>query len=714
MKNLVFLVLISLACPVFATNYFVATSGSDGNSGLSGSPWQTVSRVNTGPLAPADVVTFTASQNFIGTLIPTNGVTYNSSGSGFATITNQFLPALAATNVSGAVLINLKFSTITPSSGVFGAPYCVGFNINSTVGTAYNGWHLTNCIIVGGTNAFQSFTPTTLDGYTGWSMNGCSISNASEFGFFIGNTNLSTATYNFTNGYLGNCEIASITGDSTLNTASGVGFVFANCINSLCESNYIHDCGSLATQLAGPGAGFPIASYGITIQDCIAARIRTQGGDGGGFDIDDRNSNCVVQNCLAYNCDGWGYLFIGTGTGNVMRFNVGINNCQRTPTAGEIQTGGTSCLFCNNTIVSSNLLIHSVDQSVFYNNIFVQLTNAQQFLSFNTFNGLGYGNVLWRSDGSFSAHFNGVDYSSWPSFLTGADVGQYVYNLDPWLQNPSAVSNITSAAQFSQIKQYLPHVGQIADQRSLLVTGGSTNDFTGKLLRNFWNLGAFDSSWGNYYYIGFLPYTNYPTCAEYLFNNNFLDSSLNGNNATGVNSPSFVTGQSGAANSAVSFNGSNQYTTTPNSLTLNPTTALTIEFWVKNSLSGMPFNKGNFNEFYGFFSGGLIALDLYTSSGTLETYSTSTFPNDGNWYFYAATWDANNDGKIRVYKNGILDSTSATALGGTITANSSALTIGSGVDAGGFYFTGQIDDYKMSNVQKTPQKIYTDYLKGAK
>lgn len=76
-----------------ATNYFVSNSGNDANSGTSaGSPWATVSKVNSFALQPGDIVSFNGGQSFIGPLNSnrsgTNGnpITFNSYGTGKAII----------------------------------------------------------------------------------------------------------------------------------------------------------------------------------------------------------------------------------------------------------------------------------------------------------------------------------------------------------------------------------------------------------------------------------------------------------------------------------------------------------------------------------------------------------------------------------------------------------------------------------------------------
>lgn len=80
------LLLLLISFQSFAGDFFVNNSGNDANSGTQASPWQTVNKVNSTPVS-GDKVRFAGGQVFYGALTPKSGVTFDSYGSGKATIT---------------------------------------------------------------------------------------------------------------------------------------------------------------------------------------------------------------------------------------------------------------------------------------------------------------------------------------------------------------------------------------------------------------------------------------------------------------------------------------------------------------------------------------------------------------------------------------------------------------------------------------------------
>jgi hypothetical protein len=72
----------------FAATYYIdAVSGKDSNSGLNGSPWQTIAKVNKASLVAGDLVLFARGQIFRGNLLPKSGtasanISYGAYGTG--------------------------------------------------------------------------------------------------------------------------------------------------------------------------------------------------------------------------------------------------------------------------------------------------------------------------------------------------------------------------------------------------------------------------------------------------------------------------------------------------------------------------------------------------------------------------------------------------------------------------------------------------------
>jgi len=192
--------------------------------------------------------------------------------------------------------------------------------------------------------------------------------------------------------------------------------------------------------------------------------------------------------------------------------------------------------------------------------------------------------------------------------------------------------------------------------------------------------------------------------------NTIYDTSGGGNMGSMQNSPARVDGKYGKA---LSFDGSSNYVSVPNSPSLNPTNAITVSYWIKKSdaSAGMPISKGTWNQFYSFGSN-QYSFRVYTSAGNLEQYSGVTY-NDGNWHMLAATW-SNTDGKIKIYKDGSLAATSSGSILGTLNSQTNSLYIGAGPDMGGYYFKGVIDEVQIYPRALTEQEVSALYLDPSK
>jgi hypothetical protein len=130
--------------------------------------------------------------------------------------------------------------------------------------------------------------------------------------------------------------------------------------------------------------------------------------------------------------------------------------------------------------------------------------------------------------------------------------------------------------------------------------------------------------------------------AYYPFNGNANDGSGNGRHGT-VSGPQLATGRDGLAQSAYSFNGTNDFISLP-SIALTGNVARTFTVWVRTVKpqqcyisTGQPTTAASFNLVqYPFAHVGLMGYnyDYYPDSGVVV--------NDGNWHSIAATYDGLN------------------------------------------------------------------------
>lgn len=196
--------------------------------------------------------------------------------------------------------------------------------------------------------------------------------------------------------------------------------------------------------------------------------------------------------------------------------------------------------------------------------------------------------------------------------------------------------------------------------------------------------------------------------AAYAFNEGSgataADASGTGNTGTIINPTWNATGRYGAA---LAFNGSNRRVDIANSASLQLTTAMTLEAWVRpttvNSAWRDVIYKGNDNYYLsattttsGRPAGGAIA-----GGSHVEAFGTAALAVN-TWTHLATTYDG---AALRLYVNGALVSTVART--GTIATSTNPLQIG-GDSIFGQYFAGMIDEVRVYNSALTQAQIQTD------
>lgn len=186
------------------------------------------------------------------------------------------------------------------------------------------------------------------------------------------------------------------------------------------------------------------------------------------------------------------------------------------------------------------------------------------------------------------------------------------------------------------------------------------------------------------------------------------DSTSNATNATGLNSP---TASAGKVGGAIGLNGSNQSVYMPSNL-FSDLTVGTLSLWVKfSSVTGtshLVYQDGSGHDSLGLSTDAGIHFELQGS------YFDSNFAGltTGVWYALDITWDGTT---IKLYLNGSLDrSFSSTASPGTPpsgVSNSSvgSYSYGSGGSNKGNYLNGQIDEFRLSSVARSPSAILSKY-----
>jgi hypothetical protein len=187
------------------------------------------------------------------------------------------------------------------------------------------------------------------------------------------------------------------------------------------------------------------------------------------------------------------------------------------------------------------------------------------------------------------------------------------------------------------------------------------------------------------------------------------DQSGKGNNGT-VTGATFVTG--GRFNNALSFNGTSNMVTVADSATLDLTTGMTIEGWVRPSTTGgwrTAFVKEQpGNLVYGVYSNNGSnhpSAEVYVNGAVRTVEGSSALPTL-TWSHLAATYDG---ATLRLYVNGTQAAQLAIA-GSILTSNSPVRIGGNGIWPE--YFAGQIDEVRIYNRALTASEIQSDMLRS--
>ena len=187
------------------------------------------------------------------------------------------------------------------------------------------------------------------------------------------------------------------------------------------------------------------------------------------------------------------------------------------------------------------------------------------------------------------------------------------------------------------------------------------------------------------------------------------DQSGKGNVGTLANATRVTTGK---FNNALSFNGTNAWVLVPDSATLDLTTGMTLEAWVRPAVAGgwrtalakdQPGNLayGVYTNTNGTFPGGEISV-----GGTQRSLNgTSTLPV-GTWSHLAVTYDG---ATLRIFVNGTQSAQLAVA--GSIATSSSALHIG-GNGVWGEWFNGSIDEVRVYNRALSAAELQNDMVRS--
>lgn len=134
--------------------------------------------------------------------------------------------------------------------------------------------------------------------------------------------------------WVNNSVFHSNPGRSSYSNPSGNGIVLGRVDRGVIEHSVAYNNGASNTNSAGPVGIWAYDANAVVIQHNISHSNRSQGGDGGGFDLDGGVTNSIMQYNYSYNNDGAGYLIAQYRDAppfgnNIVRYNISQNDGRR-------------------------------------------------------------------------------------------------------------------------------------------------------------------------------------------------------------------------------------------------------------------------------------------------------------------------------------------------------------------------------------------------
>ena len=185
------------------------------------------------------------------------------------------------------------------------------------------------------------------------------------------------------------------------------------------------------------------------------------------------------------------------------------------------------------------------------------------------------------------------------------------------------------------------------------------------------------------------------------------DASSYHNNGVMKGDPSWVAGKAGFA---LEFDGDGDTVEIAHDDSLNITTAVTMEMWVKTAggeedyQAGMEKGAWEAGEYslYPVYEGPKTVVQFADLPGDCADQNKGRDIRDNEWHHLAATWDG---ATISLYLDGELDKSSACA--GQLGTNTKSLCIGSREGEKRF-LTGTVDEVRLYNRALTQEEIQND------
>lgn len=320
-----------------AATFYVRPGGSDRATGTSMQhAWQTINKVNTAGLQPGDTVLFEGGATFTGSLYFAAGsggtaeapITLGSYGNSRATIHGGGGSAFYAHNAAGIRLRDLNFT----GSGMTANTAAGVMFFNDLAGNVKLPFiRLENISVTGfGKEGIVIGSWKGTSGYRDLRITGIDVHRNGKDGMIT----YSQSLYGLEDVYIAESRFYDNPGMAGHADPTGSGLVLGGVNGAVVERSAAWGNGSSNTNAAGPVGIWAWNSTGVVIQFCESFNNRSQGGDGGGFDLDGGVTDSILQFNYSHGNDGAGFgLFQYAGApasgNNTIRYNVSQNDGRR-------------------------------------------------------------------------------------------------------------------------------------------------------------------------------------------------------------------------------------------------------------------------------------------------------------------------------------------------------------------------------------------------
>lgn len=185
---------------------------------------------------------------------------------------------------------------------------------------------------------------------------------------------------------------------------------------------------------------------------------------------------------------------------------------------------------------------------------------------------------------------------------------------------------------------------------------------------------------------------------------------------TCTSSGAWFNGVSGKINNSLSFDGTDDYITVPDSNFFDQPGSMSVSSWVyldTNKNYNQIFTKGvDSSENYELFvrSTGQIEGAWVFNTGRTTCFASTRFLSTSTWYHVVAVFESGSSCKM--YIDGKLDSV-YTFTATSVTTNTGALIIGGDTSVGGRYLDGKMDEFQLYNYPLSADQVKHIYNNGA-